>query len=41
MDIKELLLDDTKDTSAIIAELKSKRLTENPESSDFKKELTH
>lgn len=39
MDIKELLLSEDQDTSKIIAELKSKRLTENPESANFKKEL--
>lgn len=39
MDIKELFLNEDQDTSKIIAELKSKRLTETPESADFKKEL--
>ena len=39
MDIKELFSSEDQDTSKIIAELKSKRLTENPESKTFKSEL--
>lgn len=39
MDVKELLLNTELGQSKIIDELKSKRLTETPESKDFKKEL--
>ncbi len=39
MDVKELLLNTEAEQSKVIAELKSKRLTETPESKDFKKEL--
>lgn len=39
MDVKELLLNTESEQSKVIAELKSKRLTETPESKDFQKEL--
>lgn len=39
MDIKELFLDETKKSSEVIAELKSKRNVANPDTGTFKKEL--